>query len=557
MIISMESNPVSIWLIVGVLMLGPILLLAAAAGAFLWARSWRGRADKAAASTGAVAGQGQSLLSQLESARSEYAQVGSDAYTCMAEEFDRPIADLKGSLGVLAGLLNALDAIRQTPPAGGWEAVTSFWRTAGERRRLGFELESRQTALAVQMERARALWQNLENCPLETYARVQAAHENVDHLDRTLAELDGLGLAGLEDARAGLEQAQSALLEIPVAFTGSGPLPRATLFEMTSSVIELLDALEPPLAAWLREATGWAEQYQLGMGTFQRVLTNLTHLRAVISAAPPLLLDISSFIIHLSQLEDRLRAQFELFQSAGVQDLGRHVRAATRFENTLRSSSEEHDRACLEALDLERRQLELESKFTGCETSFNGESTPGSASSGDFLFDRDQSRDRLAAIDTRMDGLRPFTIKLPPGAISERINLVIELSGDLDRLGQDAKERRDRFDKLVGMLQSSDLQTGSDWIESARRDIKAAQDTSEEDRNKGWAWHSKADSLLRSLDGLEALQAHVAPTSLPVTIKESELPGRLEQARRLVDLHSKLRSQAAQVLRVKTPTPSK
>ena len=43
----MQSYPDTIWLVAGVLMLGPILLLAAAGGIFLWARSWRARAGKA------------------------------------------------------------------------------------------------------------------------------------------------------------------------------------------------------------------------------------------------------------------------------------------------------------------------------------------------------------------------------------------------------------------------------------------------------------------------------------------------------------------------------
>jgi len=152
--------------------------------------------------------------------------------------------------------------------------------------------------------------------------------------------------------------------------------------------------------------------------------------------------------------------------------------------------------------------------------------------------------------------LRPFEAKLLPGEIVERISLAGEILANLQNLDREMKERRDRFDELVGLLQSSDFQTGSAWMASTRAGIQAAQETSEDARDKGWNWRAKTDSLLRSLDGLEAFQARVVPASLPVSIPESELDGRLEQARRLAALHAKLRPQAAQILRAKTnPSP--
>jgi len=457
-------------------------------------------------------------------------------YTDLAVELNKKIARILQDAQALERRWDELNDAHNTVPISRVQAIVDTVPGAYRNARVAAAMWQQRDRIQRQVVEAQLLSKRIETLPGEIHSQTRQAGEGIIQLEGLLKTLHEAGLHGkqVEAADDALLRMQQGWMRIPEDFTAAQP-PDAQLGEVretTSAVYTVLNDIQPVLDEWLPLAQTWDMQYKRTVDSYEELRKAATNFRTALDTPPPgLVVDV--YISELDKVRSTAKALNARLQEPLVEDLRALERDTAHLVKVVVDTAGRYDKATLQVAELDRALLELEAQLKAANTRM---SEPEKLQV--YPLNWDVSRPVLTALEEKSAALGGRDKKRAPEKVSQALTKTNALLAEGKEFSAGIEQVIARHHELLSMLGTGAVASGAAFTAEAAALARTVQAY---DPNN-WASQDNLASLPKEVAQMENLQRLLTATEQPVAVKESLLNARLEEARKLVELHTSLRA---------------
>jgi hypothetical protein len=502
---------------------------------------WRKLVDHSLAQLGSDINSFGMQIETLRGVQQEYSAVRRQPYTDLAAELQKKIVRAFKEAQVLEerwGRLNsAHNQIAPSRVQALLDVVPGAYRnqkTAG----LMWQLRER---IRAQISEAQLVAHRLEALPGEIHGQTRQTGEGIVQLEASLKELHEAGLHGkhVEGADDALLRLQQGWARIPAEFIAGQP-PDAQLGEVretTSAVYTVLNDLQPVLDEWLPRVKEWDQQYKRTMDAYDRMRNTATKFRTAIGT-PPAALVVDDFRTELEKVRATARALNQRLQDPLVDDLRPLERETLHLDKVVQDAAGRYDQSVRQTEELDRALLELDTLLKMCNAWL---SEPEKLQV--YPLNWDVSRPLLAGLEEKTAALGGRDLPRTSAKITEALGRAAVLVKEVKAFTGKVDQSLTWHHELLALLGTGVIADGTAFSVEAKTLARAVQAYDP----ANWSSQDNLAGLPKEVAQLDDLQKRLTSAGQSGGVKESQLSARLEEAKRLTDLHASLRARVERV----------
>jgi hypothetical protein len=390
--------------------------------------------------------------------------------------------------------------------------------------------------IGVRLVEAENRVQRIHDIPWDLAIRARQAGKDVDEINNTARELQTKGARGslLQTVVNQGPQLDRALDEIPDPFyvAGREELIAAANLDATIRTYEALIRIDPAIQRYLPQVREWKTSFEKATTEYTGLKQAGAALRQAM-AKPPEGLSISALQGRLDQMAQHAAELGQRVAQPDVSELKNLAREASQLRKVISDTEQQYSRASKQVSDLGQAIVALDRQMTLLSEQFSRlESHPA------FPIIWDTSREQLAGLRKRLDGLGPALLPRSPEQIGRNLKEIDEIRAGLKALAEAHPRAAGMHSALVEVLESGEIKEGAAWLRKAR---ETAEQASIYDA-KNWSRQEAVHTLPTELNDLESEHQRLGPSDLPVPLKESDLEQRLNDTQQLAAQHKALRA---------------
>ncbi len=523
-------------------LLGLLIIMVAALFAMLYlVNRWRKQINHALLQLGAELNTFAMQLDALQSVQVEYGALHRQPYSDLAAELHKKITRLTQLTRTLEERWTDLNAshnqILISPLQSMIEIIPASYRNA-RTATLMWQLRDR---IQTEMREAQSLAGRIETLPEEIHSQTRQAGEGILKLDALLKTLHEAGVHGkqVEEADDALLRMQQGWARVPPDFAAEQP-PDSQLGEVhetASAAFTLLNDIQPILDEWLPRAIDWDQLYKRAVESYESLRKTATNFRTALDT-PPTALNVDRFLAELEKVRAQAKALNLRLQEPLTEDLRALVKETDHLEKVVLDSAKRFDISSREVEALDRRLLELETALKQAAAKL---SEPEKLQV--FPLSWDISRPALLSLEEKAAQLGGRDQQRTPEEVTSALALSARLRDEVIEFSTAADQSLTRHRDLLALLGTGAIADGAAFSSETQSLVSALQAYDP----ANWSTQDNLASLPNETQQLEDLQHRLTAVEQPAPLKESELPARLTEARRLTDLHTALRARAARI----------
>jgi hypothetical protein len=378
------------------------------------------------------------------------------------------------------------------------------------------------------------LAQSIDRLGWEVALKARQVNQIQQQTNQIMDILRARGIRGqtIEAATHQEKQSRTALGQVPVFFLEGDEeavLGQADK-DTTTTTHDVLENARLALQNLLAQAMGWDQQYVRAHEQFTAMQQSLHSLEETLNHAPNEL-NIAHRRAQLSQikttaqdLHDRL-SQPEVEHLDGIlQEAAQVTHETQQAESELKQAYESASRLDKELAELSAGLKQISLIIAGLETKAHHPVVWGAAAN------------RLADLNRQNAAIGPAKKPRDPAQVIRDLERAVRLNEQQRELGLNLRQVEEQHAELTQILESPEISQIQPWLQSAQQLADKVKDYAAEN----WPRVDAVSELPAELQSMANDVLRVMPPGAAPAIPEAELPGRLEDARRLLQAYHRL-----------------
>ena len=502
---------------------------------------WRKQVEHALLQLGSELNTFTMQIDALRSVENEFGSLHRQPYSDLAAELQKKTQRIIQETRTLEDRWNDLNAAHHTIPINPLQSLVDTIPSAYRNARQATLMWQLRERIQRQMKEAQSLAGRIESLPEEIHSQTRQAGEGIQQMTALLKELHEAGLHGkqVEEADDALLRIQQGWARIPPEFTDDQP-PDSQLGEVretASSAYTLLNDIHPVLDEWLPRVRDWDRQYKRAVDSYESLRKTATNFRSALET-PPAALNVDRFRGELEKVRSMAKALNQRLQEPLTEDLRALEKETDHLEKVVLDAAKRYDITSREVESLDRGLLELETLLKQAETRLV---EPEKLQV--FPLGWDLARPSLLDLHNRADNLGGRDLRRTPEQVTSALAQSARLGDEVKALIASADQALGRPREILTILGTGAVADGAAFtarVQALVREVQAYDPAN-------WSSQDNLADLPKEAAQLEDLQRRLTAVKKPAQLKESELPARLSEARRLSELHTALRARAERI----------
>lgn len=502
---------------------------------------WRKQVDEALLQIGSDLNNAGLQIEMLQGVKQEYSALHRQPYTDLSDELQKKINRVLQDAQSLEQRWLDLNTLHHQVPLSRLQALIDLVPNAYHNQKTASSMWQHRDRIQRQLGEAQALAKRMEALPSEMYSQTLRAGEGIQKMESMLKDLHEAGLHGkqVEEADDALLRMQQGWRRIPAEFIAGQPpdVQLGAVRETTSAVFTVLGDIQPLLDEWLERVTGWDAQYRRAVESYERLRKTATNFRSALNnTASGLIVD--GFRTELDKVGNTARALNRRLQEPLIEDLKALERETAHLDKVVQDSAARYDAASRRVEQLDRTLLELDTQL---------KVEAGRLEEAEKLqvhpLQWDISRPALNEIEESIAALGTREQPRTPEQVEEASKKAGELAEKLNAYTKRVDLVLERHRELLALLGTGAIANGAAFaaqVQTLAHNIQAYDPAN-------WSSQESVSSLPAEAAQLDELQRQLTAGAQPAPIAESRLSDRLEEARRLAELHTRLRDKVDRV----------
>ena len=376
--------------------------------------------------------------------------------------------------------------------------------------------------------------QQIDRLGLQVAQKAHQVTQIQQQTNQVMDQLRSRGMLGKTIASATQQekQAKASLGQIPLYFLegDENAIREKADKENTISAHTILESVQQSLQALLAQATGWDEQYNRASESAASMDRTLTSLEQLISQAPGEL-DITQRRAQFSQLKTAAQNLDDRLKRVEVEQIESLAQEAAQITHEAQAAESELKQAYESAARLGNELSELSNGLKNITLIIASLGTKAH-----YPVAWGQSSDRLADLNRQNTAIGPA--KKPRDAMQmiQDLEKAVRLNEQQRELGLRLRQMEEQHTELTQIIASPEISQINAWLKDAQQLTDKVKGYAPEN----WPRLDAVSELPAEMQSVANDVLRVLPPGNVQSIPEAELPGRLEDARRLQQAYQRL-----------------